>query len=153
MTDHTFPGSHLRERREEFNLSADDVYRCIRIPSEHVEALERGDLDALPTPCYTIGFIKSYCEFLGLAPEPFIECARNRNRGTTPFLGIKQDDTRRAAAWTGEVFTWLTICALVVLSWCAYTYVVRPQDDVIDGRVRADAIEMVLPPLPEELPR
>jgi len=62
-------GEFLKQGREDAGLTLEDLAQRTRIRIENLEALEREDLDALPTDIYVRGFVKLVCRELGLAPE------------------------------------------------------------------------------------
>jgi cytoskeletal protein RodZ len=62
-------GARLKAAREESGLTLDEVARVTRIGKNYLEAIEGGDLDRLPSPAYTRGFIRLYAAHLGLSPE------------------------------------------------------------------------------------
>ena len=53
-------GERLREAREAQKLSIADIAARTRIPIRHLEAIETGNYDELPSPTYAIGFAKAY---------------------------------------------------------------------------------------------
>ncbi|HVJ00472.1 MAG TPA: helix-turn-helix domain-containing protein [Sphingomonas sp.] len=53
-------GDRLREAREKQKLSIADIAQRTRVPIRHLEAIEQGDYDELPSPTYAIGFAKAY---------------------------------------------------------------------------------------------
>ena len=59
-------GGRLREAREKLGLTLEEVERTTRIRVHHLEAIERGELDSLPSPVQARGFLRNYAEFLGL---------------------------------------------------------------------------------------
>lgn len=59
-------GEQLRTAREQFALAVQDVAHQLHIRPRYVEALERGDIDALPSPLYARGYLQHYARFLGL---------------------------------------------------------------------------------------
>ncbi len=59
-------GQFLRETRERLGLTLDEVERATRIRTHHIEAIERGDFEALPSPVQARGFLGNYADFLGL---------------------------------------------------------------------------------------
>jgi cytoskeletal protein RodZ len=61
-------GGRLREARERLGLTLEEVERSTRIRVHHLEAIERGELDSLPSPVQARGFLRNYAEFLGLEP-------------------------------------------------------------------------------------
>lgn len=63
-------GDELREAREVLGASLEDMSRHLRIRRVYLAALEEGRLKDLPSPAYTIGFVRNYASALGLdAPE------------------------------------------------------------------------------------
>lgn len=65
-------GEKLRSQRELLGLSRDDVERHTHLRIRYLQALERGDMDALPSTVQGSGMLKNYAEFLGLDPEPLL---------------------------------------------------------------------------------
>ncbi len=59
-------GDRLREAREAKGLSLDDVAARTRIPTRHLQHIERGEWDALPAVTYSVGFARSYANAVGL---------------------------------------------------------------------------------------
>src|SRR3569623_3453608 len=59
-------GDRLRIAREAKGLSLDDVARQTRIPIRHLEHIEREEWDALPAITYSVGFVRSYANAVGL---------------------------------------------------------------------------------------
>ncbi len=66
-------GKILREEREKKGLSREDVYRATKISIMNLEAIEEGNIELLPHPVYTRGFIKSYADFLKIDPAPLLD--------------------------------------------------------------------------------
>lgn len=58
-------GERLRIMRETAGLDLNDVGTKTRIPLRHLEAIERGDYAALPSPTYALGFTRSYARAVG----------------------------------------------------------------------------------------
>jgi hypothetical protein len=59
-------GEELATVRLEQKLETTDIAARTRIPVRHIEAIERGDHDALPALPYAAGFVKAYGNMLGL---------------------------------------------------------------------------------------
>lgn len=66
-------GSILREAREAQGLTLAQAQAATRISMKFLEALERGDYAALPTPVHVRGFLRNYARFLELDPQPLLE--------------------------------------------------------------------------------
>ncbi len=62
-------GSHLRELRERRGVSLEEIARSTRVLRRYLEALEADDYPVLPAPAFTKGFIRAYCQALGVAPD------------------------------------------------------------------------------------
>jgi cytoskeleton protein RodZ len=56
----------LRAAREARGLSLDDVATRTRVPIRHLHAIDAGEWDALPAITYSVGFVKSYANAVGL---------------------------------------------------------------------------------------
>jgi cytoskeleton protein RodZ len=65
-TTHIRSGDILREKREEKNLSIEEVSAVINIRAAQLRAIEEGHIEALPGMIYAQGFVKSYANYLGL---------------------------------------------------------------------------------------
>lgn len=59
-------GEKLRDAREAGGLSLAEVAARTRVPTRHLEAIERSDYSGLPSPTYSIGFAKAYARAVGL---------------------------------------------------------------------------------------
>jgi cytoskeletal protein RodZ len=58
--------ARLRAAREERGLSLDDIAAKTRIPVRHLNAIEQSDWDSLPAITYSVGFVRSYANVVGL---------------------------------------------------------------------------------------
>jgi cytoskeletal protein RodZ len=59
-------GERLRAAREAKGMSLDEVASVTRVPTRHLEHIERGDWDALPAVTYSVGFARAYANAVGL---------------------------------------------------------------------------------------
>lgn len=62
-------GAYLRELRERQGVSLDEISRSTRVLHHYLEALESDNLTSLPAPVFAKGFIRAYCQALGIAPD------------------------------------------------------------------------------------
>lgn len=153
MNRAVFPGHMLRERREALGLSRLDVFEHIRVPVQYIQALEEADFRTLPCQTYAVGFLVSYCEFLRLEPEPFVDQfqmraetrsgAEFRNAGANRFFPARSDESRAGRPrWVTEAITWGAICAVLLLGWLTYATIVHPlAENNPAARVNAGAHE------------
>ena len=59
-------GQYLSSLREERGLSIEEMARVTRVAPRYLQALESEDLTALPAPVFTKGYIRAYCQALGV---------------------------------------------------------------------------------------
>ena len=69
--------ARLRAAREMQGLTTADIAARTRITLRHVEALDRGDLTALPGRPYVLGFVRSYARVVGLDEADLAALARS----------------------------------------------------------------------------
>ncbi len=85
-------GEYLQQKREEQNISIDELVSHTRIPIRFIEAIESNQFDLLPNQVTAKGFLRSYAECVGVdhaliteafaefpAPDPSFSEARSRN--------------------------------------------------------------------------
>jgi cytoskeletal protein RodZ len=65
-------GKHLRESREQRGLSIDQIARDTNISRHYIVALEEDRYEVFPAEPYVIGFLRNYCDYLGLDTEGLI---------------------------------------------------------------------------------
>ena len=71
-------GAYLREIRERQGISVDEIARSTRVLHHYLEELERDDLASLPAPVFTKGFIRAYCQALGIPADEAIRLYEQR---------------------------------------------------------------------------
>jgi transcriptional regulator with XRE-family HTH domain len=59
-------GERLRQAREAKGVSLDELAGQTRIPVRHLQHIEQGAWDALPAATYSVGFVRSYGNAVGL---------------------------------------------------------------------------------------
>ncbi len=62
-------GETLKKTREQKRMSVVEVARVTRIPAATLDALEADRFDDLPGEVFVRGFLKSYAQAVGLAPD------------------------------------------------------------------------------------
>lgn len=62
-------GALLRELRVKRGLSLDELSRATRVARPYLEALENDAFTSLPAPVFTRGFIRAYCQAVGVAAD------------------------------------------------------------------------------------
>lgn len=69
-------GDRLRTAREARGLELSNIASETRIPIRHLEAVETGDYESLPSRTYAIGFSRTYARVLGLDDKSITEAVR-----------------------------------------------------------------------------
>jgi cytoskeleton protein RodZ len=62
-------GAFLRELRVKRGLSLEELARVTRVARQYLEALENDAFTSLPAPVFTRGFIRAYCQAVGVPPD------------------------------------------------------------------------------------
>jgi transcriptional regulator with XRE-family HTH domain len=62
-------GRKLRRQRESLNLKISDIERFTHLRQKYIEALEKGDIDELPSPVQGRGMLSNYARFLNMDDE------------------------------------------------------------------------------------
>lgn len=70
-------GDLLRDKREQLNLSLDDIEKGTNIRKLYIKSIEEGNYDKLPGEVFLKGFIKTYGKFLGLDTQQLLEQYKN----------------------------------------------------------------------------
>lgn len=79
-------GETLRAAREFHRASIERVAEFLRIEPRFIVALEEDRFDDIGPPVFVKGYLKHYCELLGIDPEPLLRELRERLRGAEPPL-------------------------------------------------------------------
>ena len=66
-------GKTLHEARTRLGLTLEEAERSTRIRAFYLEALERGELDLLPSPVQARGFLHNYASYLGLDSQAILQ--------------------------------------------------------------------------------
>jgi hypothetical protein len=66
-------GDTLRKKRMDVALNLDEIATTLRIRREYIEALELGEFYRIPGKAYTIGFLRTYANFLNLDVEGVVK--------------------------------------------------------------------------------
>jgi cytoskeletal protein RodZ len=78
-------GKKLTEARTARGLELDQVSRETNITRRYLEALEREDFAVFPGEPYLLGFLRNYCDYLGLNANECIAAYKNLKIQETPI--------------------------------------------------------------------
>lgn len=133
-------GFEIRQVRESLGWNLTDIAAALRIRLTYLEAIERGDLAALPGAAYQTGFVRTYSQALGLDGDEILRRFRAEGTSFVPkaelsFLAPVPD----RAVPTGAI---VLVCVFLVLTgyglWYRHT----------ENQARLAA---AIPPVPTEL--
>ncbi|WP_166237848.1 helix-turn-helix domain-containing protein [Paenibacillus turpanensis] len=147
-------GQLLRKAREEKGLTLDELQEATKIRKRYLEAIEEGQLSALPGSFYVRAFVKSYAEAVGLDPDEVLEMYK----GEIPQPAVEQPIepvTRRrprgigAERFSKAASTMLMVCFAMLILGSIYFYFLKtlpPRDQSVEET-------RVTPKLASELPK
>ena len=112
-------GEALRRTREFYGKTLEDVERALRIRSSQLDAIERGDISALPGRVYAIGFVRSYAEYLELDGARVVHLFKTQfmdgqSRASLSFP-VPASETKTPAVWLVSIT--LVLASAVMLGW------------------------------------
>jgi len=116
-------GNKLTEARTARGLDFDQVSRETNITRRYLEALEREDFSVFPGEPYLLGFLRNYCDYLGLNSNEIISAYKHLKIQETPVplkeLMPKRPITDRLLSGpnTGKfiMFGGIALAALIVI--------------------------------------
>jgi cytoskeleton protein RodZ len=161
-------GHLLVEARENMGLSVDEVASRLRLMPRQVQALESGNVDALPGPAFVRGFLRNYAKLLQIDAEPLLEACRVHGPELSPGqISLHSENIliagRERKGWTIYLAA-IVIVILVLVAWFAYMDFASekgtsPQPDpatipheLPDAAVAPRPLDMLPAPLEESIP-
>jgi cytoskeletal protein RodZ len=123
-------GRFLREAREAKGVPLEDIARSTRVSRSYLEALELERWADLPAPVFVKGFIRSYCQALGIPADPPLDHYR-LGPGQTGSRGAqgRAPAGRPAASRGGDrstLVTSLVLLAVLAVALAGVTLARRP---------------------------
>jgi len=88
-------GNFLRERREARGISLIEVEKDLKIRKKYLQALEEGNVDAIPGKTYLIGYLRNYSKYLGIDEEninQIIQTYNNLEKRKVSLEKTKEED-------------------------------------------------------------
>lgn len=114
----TSAAAALRAAREAQGLSLSDIAARTKITLRHVQALDRGDLAALPGRPYVLGFVRSYARAVGLDEAPLVALARVEMERSVPRpepRPLNQFDVSDPAKTPSRLVSWLALALFIAV--------------------------------------
>ena len=147
----SFPGHILKEKRELLGFSPSDITDHLSIPVDMIHTLESGDFSTGQGMSFATGFLRSYCNFLGIEAEMMIAALQKQCNSSTRFAVSLPRPTFRlpqiklpniAQYFPGELIAWASITLLILLSW--FTYNTFSPDRTFSDEHKTNAAEIDL---------
>jgi cytoskeletal protein RodZ len=83
-------GNFLRERREARGISLIEVEKDLKIRKKYLQALEEGNIDAIPGKTYIIGYLRNYSKYLGIDEEDINKIIQTYNDLEKQKAGLEE---------------------------------------------------------------
>jgi len=77
-------GTYLRELRQRRGVSLEEIARTTRVAQRYLESIEADTFDTLPSPVFTRGFIRAYCQALSEPPDEALAAYERREPDAPP---------------------------------------------------------------------
>src|SRR5258705_11836738 len=77
-------GTYLKELRQRRGVSLEEIARTTRVAQRYLESIEADTFDTLPSPVFTRGFIRAYCQALGEPPDEALAAYEGREEPAPP---------------------------------------------------------------------
>lgn len=110
-------GQRLAARRQDFSLTRQQVAEHLHIRERYILAMEQGDTASLPAGVYARGYLATYAEFLGFAPESAVTpCLGARTAASqSSFTAMPASPTRRPVQQDIRAVNWRGLGVLAAL--------------------------------------
>jgi cytoskeleton protein RodZ len=115
-------GERLRILREAAGLDLNDIGTKTRIPLRHLEAIERGDYAALPSPTYALGFTRSYARAVGAEEAPLISQLREDLGREDPMAQTMPYEPTDPARVPSRLLAWTAAALFLVVAVGYWTW-------------------------------
>ncbi|HVO44197.1 MAG TPA: helix-turn-helix domain-containing protein [Aggregatilineales bacterium] len=109
MSDALALGNDLRDSRQNRGLTLEQVEKQIKVRARYLDALERGDYAALPSPVQARGFLRNYARVLGLDPDLIVarfdavrDGGSKRKRRTATMTAVPATDPAPTSTAAGR---------------------------------------------------
>src|SRR5882762_6725409 len=112
-------GELLRETREHYGTSIEQIGSALRIRPVFLRAIEENQYGRLPGPVYALGFVRSYADYLGLDGEAVAQRFKAESAGleTKPDLSFPMPLSERSMPGGALLLVALIIAACFYAVW------------------------------------
>jgi cytoskeleton protein RodZ len=148
-------GTYLRGLRQRRGVSLEEIARTTRVAQRYLESLESDAFEALPSPVFTRGFIRAYCQALSEPPDEALAAYEAREtsepREPHPVVPARHVSASSRAVESeprgrGAVLVSFVLLVVLGIALFAVALVIHPRD-------RGERVTDVRPePRPEARP-
>jgi cytoskeletal protein RodZ len=103
--------SKLKQSRIHLNLTVEEVANHLKIRKQYIIAIEENRLEEIPGKAYIDGYIKMYCNYLGISYSEYASLAENLEDANIEPIFINDKSKYRVGIGV------LLILILAALSW------------------------------------
>lgn len=113
----------LVRARKAAGMTVEQLAAETRIPQRHIEAIEQGDFDRLPSRTYAIGFSRTYAKSVGLDDKEVAAQLRSElGEADQKRTSSQQYEPGDPARVPSRILAWLSAAAVVLLLVGGYTF-------------------------------
>lgn len=157
-------GTYLRGLRQRRGVSLAEIARTTRVAQRYLESLESDAFEALPSPVFTRGFIRAYCQALSEPPDEALAAYEAREtsepRGPQPMVPARHVSASSRAVESeprgrGAVLVSFVLLVVLGIALFAVALVIHPRDRgerVTDVRPEPRPETRPVPPPSEPVP-
>ncbi|MCR4817432.1 MAG: DUF4115 domain-containing protein [Fretibacterium sp.] len=112
-------GAMAAERREQMNMSLEDVYDRTRIRIEYLRGIEAGNYEGFPEPVYVKGFVRTYLRLIeaeDLLDDFVAQLNRLQPKSQEPATNILGNATMGPKGFKPASHFWLFLVLLLALA-------------------------------------
>lgn len=146
-------GQRLRVAREAKRLELSHIAAETRIPIRHLEAIEAGEFETLPSRTYAIGFARTYARAVGLDAEEIVEEVREEladgsSRASAMVGGMEPGDPAKlpsaGLAWAGGIAALILAIGSIAFLSTYFGAGTGPAPLVVESEADADNAEAAM---------
>lgn len=126
-------GAFLKSKRRSKGLSMKKVAQELRIKEKYIKAMERDDLEQLPTPAHQKIFVKTYAEFLGVDFEKLKKIFEFEKEKSV----VTQQQPQEGSTFL-PVLAGLVIGTICVLAFSAH--ISRQESNYLEAEVSSEGV-------------
>lgn len=129
-------GQELKAARERMGMALSELAGQTRVPTRHLESIERSEFGALPGHTYTVGFVRSYARAVALDDIAIVNALRvelstgGHERYEAPLQNYEPADPARVPsktlAWTAAAIAAIALAAYLIFRSYSLAPIIEP---------------------------